>query len=177
MSKGNGNRRRKSVNELDTDIDKLSKEMSEVEEEIVSGKADHKTVHKDIYEIRKKYLELEILINEHILSGEVRERDIKSTLRKLDVLKLNVGFLDDYTDKIMQSKQKQSLDSLTLTTLIFLPLSLITGYFGMNFKAMGSPSDPRGIFSWKHGQNFVMFMFMISIIGIILLVRAGIIYG
>ena len=39
---------------------------------------------------------------------------------------------------------------LTLIATIFLPLSFIVGFFGMNFKSMGAPSLSKGIFNIKH---------------------------
>tara|TARA_Y100000991_G_C21869996_1_gene304712 strand:- start:263 stop:721 length:459 start_codon:yes stop_codon:yes gene_type:complete len=55
---------------------------------------------------------------------------------------------------------------LTLIATIFLPLSFIVGFFGMNFKSMGAPSLSTGIFNIKHAQ-FHIFWVSIVIIGVI----------
>lgn len=56
---------------------------------------------------------------------------------------------------------------LTLIATIFLPLSFIVGFFGMNFKSMGAPSLSRGIFNVKHAQIRI-FIFSCIIILIII---------
>jgi len=36
---------------------------------------------------------------------------------------------------------------------IFIPLSFIVGFFGMNFESMGVPSIKKGIFTIKYAQR------------------------
>ena len=45
---------------------------------------------------------------------------------------------------------------LTLVATIFLPLSFITGFFGMNFKSMGVPSLKNGIFTIKDASEKII---------------------
>ena len=56
---------------------------------------------------------------------------------------------------------------LTLIATIFLPLSFIVGFFGMNFKSMGAPSLSKGIFNIAHAQLHI-FLVSIIIIGMII---------
>lgn len=44
---------------------------------------------------------------------------------------------------------------LTLISIIFLPLSFIVGFFGMNFKSMGVPSLKKGIFNYHHADKAI----------------------
>ena len=62
--------------------------------------------------------------------------------------------------QILQRNKKKAIDTLTIVNTIFLPLALITGYFGMNFKSMGAPSNKTGIFTLKYGQGFVLSLFV-----------------
>ena len=55
----------------------------------------------------------------------------------------------------------KKLNFMTLLNLIFLPLGIIVGYFGMNFKSM---NHSNGIFSVKYGNTFVILLFIIFII-------------
>lgn len=164
--------------ELQKEMDNISEGLINIETRVINNddKIDS-DIHNELYKLRKLYLRSELKINQYMLSDEVKKKNIMPILRRLRLLRKNLQFLDSYSNNILRVKQKQSLDSLTLVTLIFLPLSLITGYFGMNFKAMGSPAMKSGIFSWESGQNLVFFLFMISIVIILVLVKLGVIYG
>jgi len=52
---------------------------------------------------------------------------------------------------------------------IFIPLSFIVGFFGMNFESMGVPSLKKGIFTIKHAQHKLATIFLIIIFFTIML--------
>ena len=166
-----------ALNELNSQLDEISKQMIDIEEIIIKGDYNSKNIHSKIYATRKLYLRTEMTINQQLLSGKLQKDNIMTTLRKLRLINKNLTFLDRYYNNIIQMKQKQSIDSLTLVTFVFLPLTLITGYFGMNFNAMGSPKIGSGVFTWKRGEHFVFFLFIISIVIILALVKMNVIYG
>ena len=56
---------------------------------------------------------------------------------------------------------------LSLVATIFLPLSFIVGFFGMNFKAMGAPSLPKGIFTDKYMHLHLTLISIASVIFVI----------
>ena len=63
-------------------------------------------------------------------------------------------------------KQNETLDIITVTEIIFLPLGFLTGYFGMNFAAMGEGTmkEKKGtIFGWSH-SFILLIMFGASFI-------------
>ncbi len=60
-----------------------------------------------------------------------------------------------------------SIDTLSKISFIFLPLSFIVGYFGMNFTTMGMVGhnvDKKGILMWKHGHFFIKGLLVLSLI-------------
>jgi len=52
--------------------------------------------------------------------------------KKLKLLSDEVILMDNYTNSILNLKQKQTLDTLTIINTIFLPLALITSFFSLN---------------------------------------------
>jgi len=60
-----------------------------------------------------------------------------------------------------------SIDTLSKISFIFLPLSFIVGYFGMNFTTMGMTGhnmSKSGILMWKHGHIFIKIFLLISLV-------------
>ncbi|KAG0694044.1 hypothetical protein DFH29DRAFT_1006684 [Suillus ampliporus] len=57
--------------------------------------------------------------------------------------------LINYTFNIKSYEMNVVMRRLTLATIIFLPLTLLTGYFGMNFSPMWSVNNHSDIFFWK----------------------------
>jgi Mg2+ and Co2+ transporter CorA len=53
---------------------------------------------------------------------------------------------------------------LTLVNLIFIPLGVLVGYFGMNFASMGVPDVKSGILSVGSGE------WLVAVIGLSIIV-------
>lgn len=98
---------------------------------------------KEIYEKKKKYIEKNI---EYELLDHM-ENVVKYYLQRIETGKTHL---------------------LTLVNLIFLPLGFIVGFFGMNFKSMGTPSLSKGIFTVKHSEKLVFLLSFLSAISIIM---------
>ena len=76
------------------------------------------------------------------------EKNDKNSIEKIDFyikyIKHQIDYLNSFQNHL-----------LTLVATIFLPLSFITGFFGMNFKSMGAPSLKSGIFNINHGDKII----------------------
>ncbi|KAL4068945.1 hypothetical protein V8B97DRAFT_2024594 [Scleroderma yunnanense] len=57
--------------------------------------------------------------------------------------------LINYTFNIKSYEMNETMRRLTLATITFLPLTLLTGYFGMNFEAMWSVKFHSDLFFWE----------------------------
>ena len=65
-----------------------------------------------------------------------------------------------------------SIDVLSKVSLIFLPLTFITGYFGMNFTTMGMVGknmNPKGVLMWKNGHTFVKLLLLFALVASIII--------
>lgn len=131
--------------ELETMEDKLA----ELEEAIVTGKK-HKCMReiigyrRDLLEMKKFYQQMyivcsQILENENGIIGEETVRYFKNLRSKLDRLVNMVLSLRDYVSQVLDAYQSQVdisqnniMKFFTVITSIFMPLTLITGWYGMN---------------------------------------------
>lgn len=66
-----------------------------------------------------------------------------------------------YKEKIIKDYEGRIF---TIITTIFLPLSFMVGFFGMNFKGMGVPSLKKGIYNIKNPEYYVISISIITII-------------
>jgi len=99
---------------------------------------------KKIYHLKKKYIKLDdsLAINDLNNFQDYVQHDINQ------ITYINTGLL-------------------SLVSTIFLPLSFIVGFFGMNFKSMGSPTLKKGILNINHAEKFIFAISGIAIITII----------
>ena len=75
--------------------------------------------------------------------------------------------LHTYLGHLLDQHQEFKGNILTIITTIFLPLGVIVGFFGMNFKSMGVPSLKKGIFNTPHAQHYVFWLGLIASISVI----------
>mgnify|MGYP001472530879 CR=1 FL=1 len=97
-------------------------------------------------------------LRELIFKYELDHYDKDDLVRELNMLK---SYTDHKLDIIHQSHHR----TLTLINMIFLPLGVIVGYFGMNFANMGNPmsENTTGIMGISHPNSFILLLFVLSI--------------
>lgn len=142
----------------------LEEEISAIEERVMEGVSGDYI--KDIIVMRKKlmfykkYYEQLLDIAETIEENENRLlssgalKNFKMFTRRVDRLSRNVLNLRDYISQVREAYQSQvdiNLNSImklfTVITAIFLPLTLLVGWYGMNFKNMPELSWPYGYYA------------------------------
>ncbi len=111
---------------------------------------------KQLLHLKHYYNQLQVIFD-GLLENENKYFD-DETLRKLtilhdriDHLQLNVSNLRDYVTQMREAYQSQIdieqnhiMKIFTLITAIFLPLTLMVGWYGMNFRYMHELDSPYG---------------------------------
>ena len=147
--------------------------MDEMEENLLSGNDDdflHELTkfRRKLSELNAFYVQTEeltgVLLSE-ICSGLISERASWQELSsRLGRLQGYVGLLHEYALQLTElyqseqaAKQNKVMSILTVVTTIFLPLTLLTGWYGMNFVNMPE-------LQWKYGYVAVIVIAAITII-------------
>ncbi len=79
-------------------------------------------------------------------------------------IKSSLKLISKYAEYIIDSRTSMSMNLIALVNLLFLPITVIVGYYGMNFNSMGVIKGTKGIFSIIHAQRFVLSLCIISMI-------------
>ena len=117
----------------------------------------------------------EFLVLEEIMIEKKQNGDYKQWQEILNRLESSRKIIDKLTSTLQYSLDMQtntSIDVLSKVSLIFLPLSFITGYFGMNFTTMGMVGknmNPKGVLMWKNGHTFVKLLLLFVLVASIII--------
>lgn len=149
-------------------LSNLESEISDVEEDVLKGIT--KDYSKDIVVLKNKLLFLKkhyeplldiienLTENENQILDELSITYFVILFNRIERLNRKVGNLRDYVTQIRESYQAQldinlnnTMKLFTVLTAVFSPLTLIVGWYGMNF-----PSMPE--FHWKYGYLFVIIL-------------------
>jgi Mg2+ and Co2+ transporter CorA len=159
---------KKWINELmtgnmETSIFSLNKEFNDNITNILHNKKSDQQIKVDIDNIRNK-----LLYTNLIITTRTNDPTILNTLKTMSE---KMSYINKYEERELLNKQKSSINVLTYINLIFLPLTLVTSYFGMNFYSMGATNIKQGIFGIPYSQPFVWFMGVISVFLLLILVN------
>ncbi|MBQ6266191.1 MAG: hypothetical protein IJK64_00295 [Clostridia bacterium] len=80
----------------------------------------------------------------------------------VDSLQNTVEHLQDAYSAALDMKLNRTMKVLTVITTIFFPLTIIVGWYGMNFQSMPE-------FYWKHGYVYVIALSVVTVAAMVLL--------
>jgi len=160
-------------------LNRYERSIMSLEEEVANNIFEK--YKQDAYEIRKQLLVLREYYDEMCDLGKQLEEDenrifIRKNLkyfgtvsdradrlmnRAMYLLEYIMQIRDFYNQKI-SDRQSKNMEFLTVISTIFFPLTLITGWFGMNFENMPE---------LKHGYPYVWMFSAVMVICILLLLK------
>ena len=152
-------------------IDSLDETITEIEEELLSGEPDSQTlnaiqrVKREIVGVRSYVSPIRELINE-MLRCESRLIDERTQIYLRDVsdhatrvvesIELHrdiiSGLLDIYISSV-STKMNEVMKVLTIFASIFIPMTFLTGIYGMNFEYM-----PELKMRWMYPAMWIIFL-------------------
>lgn len=134
-------------------LEKYEKEMDAMEDRILAGDLDGimarlVDIRSELLDLRTHYEQLvdlgqELEENENGFFQTKNLRFFRLFIERAERLQSNVASLREHTMQVrdlyhsqLEVKQNRNMSFLTIIATVFTPLTLITGWYGMNFKYM-----------------------------------------
>lgn len=155
-------------------FDQIKNSTSKIEDSINKNKIKNDKLgeisanrHKalNLYTSYERLLDtIEILVeNENEIFDETDIKHLKSLAYRIERYSSNISYLSDYISNVKDSydsKMDLSLNStmkfLTIVTTIFTPITVLTGWYGMNFENMPE-------LSWEFGYLYIIGLSLLSL--------------
>lgn len=161
--------------------EKIRNTLTEKEEDIVNGKVEE-SFNVELLELKKKILKyynyygqiMDIVETLEENDNEILNEDnliyISNLLNKITRLSDDINSLNNIADHLqdayatyLDQKMNNTMKIFTIITTIFFPLTIIVGWYGMNFQNMPE-------LYWKYGYLYVT---LLSISIVVLLIIIG----
>ena len=140
-------------------MERYEKELDDIEDEILSDKGENRLVRvsqilDDVRELRVHYEQLidmtqELEENENGFFSENKLRYLHLFMNRMARLHDAAASLREHTVQVrdlyraqLEVKQNRIMTLLTVVTTIFMPLTLLVGWYGMNFRYMPELDEP-----------------------------------
>ena len=153
-------------------LDNISKEIGELEENVLNEEdiefsKEIITIRKNLAIFKRHYDPLvdimeDFVGNENSICSSQGVRYFKMLKSRVSRLRMQVDSLGEYATHVREAydaqvdiKQNRIMKYFTFITSVFLPLTLIAGWYGMNFTTMPE-------LTWKYGYIYVIVISLLS---------------
>lgn len=160
------------VKEDKTYLEKMEEKIERLEEEILNDKSQNFIqnligIRKQIAQFKKHYDPVSDIIEDliHCEAQMCQKEDIRYfRIFKKRIERFNhaIDAIDEYATHVREAydaqidiKQNVIMKYFTLMTTLFFPLTLIVGWYGMNFESMPE-------LKWKYGYIYVIIISVVS---------------
>ena len=147
-----------------SELDEMIKEFKEIDDIILNWSYDDRkdvhTLRKRLQKVNRNVLRLKLSIEDDTIYGGKSQN---VNMNAINILMQNIKTARKFVDSVQLDAQSETLRHLTIITTICMPLSLITGFFGMNFAFMGIDPGTKGMLRSKYSE-FMLWALMIGVI-------------
>lgn len=147
-------------------LQELEEQVNRMEDNILAGRledlnADMMALRKEVARWIRYYTQMEDMVctlqeNESGLFSEAELRQLHLIEKRIGRLQSEAQTLREYGLQVREQfqaeidvRQNKIMKTLTIVTTVFLPLTLVTGWYGMNFAGMPE-------LTWKYGYPVVI---------------------
>jgi Mg2+ and Co2+ transporter CorA len=152
------------------ELHKLETQMYTIDDRLLDATAGTNAdlLSDELLETKKQKMRTLIRLNaiyyEHNAISKKTYAEYKEKVEHIDML---LTTYEEYNTSNTQKQIKKGIDMLTMVTVIVLPVTLLTSFFGMNFKSLGSLTTKQGWFTVDNAHCYVglfilLYMFTIA---------------
>ncbi|MDR2424960.1 MAG: magnesium/cobalt transporter CorA [Prevotellaceae bacterium] len=161
--------------DLDADmIEGIAKEITQLTRKIITGTVEKATLvylsqlQENIMTIRENIIDkqrtLSSILKSNLFPSDIQTKvgvmigDVNSLLNHADFGFERLEYLQDTVLGLINVEQNKIIKIFTVTSVIFMPPTLIASIYGMNFRAMPE-------IEWKYGYLFSLLLILVSAVG------------
>ena len=153
---------------IQNDLQKLEKQLYTIDDRVLEDNVDTKKIEEELLQAKKIKMKTLIRLNSiYYETGGISKKKYDEYSNKVEHIGNLLSTFEEYNKSNTQKEISRGIDILTMVSLIVLPLTLITSFFGMNFSSMGNVTNLFGWFSIKNAHLYILVFIILYTISII----------
>ncbi|MBZ0291034.1 MAG: magnesium transporter CorA family protein [Anaerolineae bacterium] len=139
-------------------LDRVSNRLNDIEEKLLSGELKNKKANRPVYQIKQQLINMRQMVapQREVLSSVIGEQRVSESgvtrdlfrhlyerlLRIYDVIDSQRDLSSNVLDMLQNQESQRMMEAvnrLTIFSMIFLPLTFLSGFFELNFATTSDP--------------------------------------